>query len=136
MFCGTIGVMRVIILFLILLVALGVAYMLVPTEQMQMKAKNTIQQVQALETSLDFEDIADEFGALFEKQKERLTKTAEPEDVTDGDYGVACTQEAKQCPDGRFVGRIGPDCAFAPCPGEEESTEVQGEEGGSAVLVR
>lgn len=136
MFCGTIGVMRAIILFLLLLVVLGVAYVLVPTERMQMKAKNTIQQVQELETSLDFEDVADEFGALFEKQKERLTGTAEPEDVTDEDYGVACTKEAKRCPDGSFVERTGPDCAFTPCPGEEGSVETQEEEGGSAVLVR
>ncbi|MCL5409853.1 MAG: hypothetical protein M1607_03275 [Patescibacteria group bacterium] len=29
----------------------------------------------------------------------------------------ACTQEAKQCPDGSFVGRTGPNCEFSPCPG-------------------
>ncbi len=29
---------------------------------------------------------------------------------------VACTQEAKLCPDGSAVVRTGPDCAFAPCP--------------------
>ncbi len=29
---------------------------------------------------------------------------------------VACTQEAKQCPDGSYVGRVGPNCDFAPCP--------------------
>jgi len=29
---------------------------------------------------------------------------------------VACTQEAKQCPDGSYVGRTGPNCEFAPCP--------------------
>lgn len=28
----------------------------------------------------------------------------------------ACTQEAKICPDGASVGRIGSDCKFAPCP--------------------
>ena len=28
----------------------------------------------------------------------------------------ACTQEAKLCPDGSYVGRAGPDCEFAPCP--------------------
>jgi hypothetical protein len=28
----------------------------------------------------------------------------------------ACTQEAKLCPDGSYVGRVGPYCAFAPCP--------------------
>ena len=30
--------------------------------------------------------------------------------------GVACTQEAKLCPDGSAVGRTGPDCSFAACP--------------------
>jgi hypothetical protein len=28
----------------------------------------------------------------------------------------ACTEEAKQCPDGSYVGRTGPDCEFAACP--------------------
>ena len=30
---------------------------------------------------------------------------------------VACTMEAKLCPDGSAVGRTGPNCEFAPCPG-------------------
>ena len=29
---------------------------------------------------------------------------------------VACTAEAKICPDGSAVGRVGPNCEFAPCP--------------------
>lgn len=29
----------------------------------------------------------------------------------------ACTREAKMCPDGSAVGRTGPNCEFAPCPG-------------------
>jgi hypothetical protein len=29
---------------------------------------------------------------------------------------VACTQEAKLCPDGSYVGRISPDCNFKECP--------------------
>lgn len=32
---------------------------------------------------------------------------------------IACTMEAKICPDGSAVGRTGPNCEFAPCPGEE-----------------
>jgi hypothetical protein len=28
----------------------------------------------------------------------------------------ACTMEAKQCPDGSSVGRVPPNCDFAPCP--------------------
>jgi hypothetical protein len=30
--------------------------------------------------------------------------------------GVACTMEAKLCPDGSYVGRTGPNCEFAACP--------------------
>jgi hypothetical protein len=30
---------------------------------------------------------------------------------------VVCTEEAKICPDGSSVGRIAPDCEFAPCTG-------------------
>lgn len=29
---------------------------------------------------------------------------------------VACTTDAKLCPDGSYVGRIAPDCEFAECP--------------------
>ena len=29
---------------------------------------------------------------------------------------VACTEEAKICPDGSAVGRTGPKCEFAACP--------------------
>lgn len=31
---------------------------------------------------------------------------------------VFCTMDAKICPDGSAVGRQGPDCEFAACPGE------------------
>lgn len=34
---------------------------------------------------------------------------------TGGPEPVACTMEAKICPDGSAVGRTGPSCAFAPC---------------------
>ena len=40
----------------------------------------------------------------------------------DGKNGVACTQEAKQCPDGSYVGRIGPNCEFAECSGENSAS--------------
>lgn len=29
---------------------------------------------------------------------------------------IACTMEAKICPDGSAVGRTGPNCEFTPCP--------------------
>ena len=34
---------------------------------------------------------------------------------------VACTMDARQCPDGSFVGRIGPKCEFQACPGPSQS---------------
>lgn len=39
---------------------------------------------------------------------------------------VVCTMEAKQCADGSYVGRTGPSCEFAACPGELSSTGVMG----------
>lgn len=34
-----------------------------------------------------------------------------------GSTTIACTMEAKLCPDGTAVGRTGPNCEFAACPG-------------------
>jgi hypothetical protein len=35
---------------------------------------------------------------------------------------VACTDDAKQCPDGSFVGREGPSCEFRACPVVQDET--------------
>ena len=35
---------------------------------------------------------------------------------------TACTLEAKICPDGTSVGRVPPDCEFAPCPASDQVT--------------
>ena len=37
-----------------------------------------------------------------------------------GEEPITCTMEAKQCPDGSYVGRVPPKCEFALCPGEAE----------------
>lgn len=37
----------------------------------------------------------------------------------------ACTREAKICPDGTSVGRVGPQCEFAACPEAATSTPSQ-----------
>ena len=37
---------------------------------------------------------------------------------------IACTLEAKICPDGSSVSRVAPNCDFAPCPGEKEGILV------------
>lgn len=34
---------------------------------------------------------------------------------------IACTMEAKQCPDGSYVSRTGSDCEFSPCPTNGET---------------
>ncbi len=33
---------------------------------------------------------------------------------------VACTADAMMCPDGSYVGRVAPNCDFAPCPRSDE----------------
>jgi len=38
----------------------------------------------------------------------------------------ACTEEARLCPDGTAVGRVGPNCEFAPCPNMTNCTCPQG----------
>jgi membrane-bound inhibitor of C-type lysozyme len=37
---------------------------------------------------------------------------------------IACTLEAKICPDGSSVGRVGPNCEFTPCPAETVQSSV------------
>jgi len=53
---------------------------------------------------------------------EKIRGLGYPQDVLEGYCDIACTQEAKLCPDGSAVGRTGPNCEFAPCPGEEQNT--------------
>ena len=36
--------------------------------------------------------------------------------VTKNNHPVACSMEAKLCPDGSYVSRTGPDCQFSACP--------------------
>lgn len=42
----------------------------------------------------------------------------QPISITPEENEVFCTQDAKMCPDGSFVGRGGPSCEFRKCPGE------------------
>ena len=43
-----------------------------------------------------------------------------------GPQDVACTMDAKICPDGSSVGREGPSCEFAACPSTKTSIEEAG----------
>ena len=49
---------------------------------------------------------------------------------------VACTQEAKLCPDGSYVGRTGPNCEFALCPENKILDEYQKEISKKIDLIR
>ncbi len=40
-----------------------------------------------------------------------------------GDNAVACTMDARECPDGSFVGRTGPNCEFV-CPTNDGDDSV------------
>ena len=40
---------------------------------------------------------------------------------------VACTEEAKLCPDGSYVGRTGPKCEFTKCPDVMTKSTIRGQ---------
>ena len=54
-------------------------------------------------------------GFLYRNEVERPTVSGSQQG-TGASNGVACTEEAKICPDGSAVGRTGPNCSFAECP--------------------
>ncbi len=43
-----------------------------------------------------------------------------------GGNTTACPADAKICPDGTAVGRVGPDCEFAPCPQADGNGQIVG----------
>lgn len=51
-----------------------------------------------------------EGGKLFVQEVDPIDEPLPPQDQ------VLCTLDAKICPDGTGVGRIPPNCEFAPCP--------------------
>lgn len=51
-------------------------------------------------------------GVLFSQKITAGTTTTQSGD------SILCTADAKVCPNGSAVGRTGPDCVFAVCPGE------------------
>ena len=50
-------------------------------------------------------------AGFFAYQTQKLVK-----EITKLETPVACTKEAKICPDGSSVGRSGPKCEFVACP--------------------
>jgi len=62
-------------------------------------------------------------------------------DISSSDNAL-CTMDAKICPDGSAVGRVGPRCEFAPCEGNSTSESdvtltigAKGEAGGLAIKL-
>lgn len=45
-----------------------------------------------------------------------MSPVSPPPSLPSEDNVIACTMDAKICPDGSAVGRTGPNCEFAPCP--------------------
>ena len=52
------------------------------------------------------------------------------DEETSVNHTAPCTEEAKLCPDGSSVGRVGPTCEFAACPEGTPVTPVQPPTGG------
>jgi len=49
-----------------------------------------------------------------------LSKNTNVSELPGQDNQVFCTMDAKICSDGTSLGRLPPNCEFAPCPGEDE----------------
>jgi hypothetical protein len=45
------------------------------------------------------------------------------EEVYKNPNEIACTMEAKQCPDGSYVSRKGPNCEFEICPASKVTNQ-------------
>lgn len=80
------------------------------------------------DTLLSVEEDAKTFGSgLWGLQEDQRIppwewRHGERSSQTEG-TAVVCTMEAKQCPDGSYVSRSGPNCEFAPCPQNERVPE-------------
>lgn len=48
---------------------------------------------------------------------------------------IACTMDAKQCPDGSYVGRVGPKCEFQQCPEGATVSESKSVKIGQSVII-
>ena len=60
-------------------------------------------------------------GTSLEMPSAQLSE--QPADITPPSR-TRCTKDARQCPDGSFVSRSGPDCTFAPCPTDSLEAET------------
>ena len=85
---------------------------------MQMKKQPTV--YEPYPTQPDTTMPQDSFDAETDREvvtPSRPTPAQPPVQDTNEGGMVACTMEAKMCPDGSYVGRTGPRCEFTACPG-------------------
>lgn len=69
-------------------------------------------------------DIFDKIISTFKfKLDTKPTSTPITETQGSSPSATACTMEAKICPDGSSVGRVPPNCEFAPCPTSKPITQ-------------
>jgi hypothetical protein len=59
---------------------------------------------------------------IVKKELEKCSEQSTSSEATKPAVQVFCTQEAKLCSDGSYVGRTGPNCEFTKCPGESDSS--------------
>ncbi len=75
-----------------------------------------------LENNMLFDQILSTFTftgqAAIPPESRELPPVSTPSAPIDEPDMVVCTMEALQCPDGSWVGRQGPKCEFAKCPGQ------------------
>ena len=55
------------------------------------------------------------FGMQYQMQLSEQNSSIPPV-VIPSSAPIACTMDAKTCPDGSSVGRVGPNCEFEECP--------------------
>lgn len=69
-----------------------------------------------------------------EKTQTSIVPSGNATSTQTGGNPVACTMEAKLCPDGTYVGRTGPNCEFAACPSPEPVTTGTGTVAGRVTI--
>lgn len=76
----------------------------------------------------DTQDRASLIASLMEQVRQLQQRVAEliAQRSSSSQGQVFCTQEAKQCSDGSYVSRTGPQCEFAACPGGGSNGEPGG----------
>jgi hypothetical protein len=63
-------------------------------------------------------------GMSYQSKLQSINNGTPPAVVEPTSEPVACTEEAKICPDGSSVGRVGPNCEFEKCPDAVSTSKI------------